>query len=240
MSAASLSQPCSEEYVTATRCISGLLKCQECFDTATFEQTFQTEVTNQFLSTFAFKNTDDPLFCDLASQRVCDYYAEFQSCCCEEETTLYRKCIYDEIALASGAPACTDTCESKIAMKEDTTDTSEGISIVLIAGIAGGVLFLGALIVVLLICRRRKRARGTLITADTKKSSKNLSSKKGQIDPSQSNKTLNVSDESSDGFHDDPYNPNLQKELVIENSDKIKKKKEKSKKVRSFLEYHPC
>jgi hypothetical protein len=100
---------------------------------------------------------------------VCDFYNNFQSCCCAEETTKYRQCLFDENAAMLGVVGCTDSCRGSDGNKAVQKDGGSGGSIItavvvvmVLAGFAGFFLY-----------RRRKQARDeTLPTVARKETSK--------------------------------------------------------------------
>ena len=138
--------PCSAEFRAAFICLNtqppSLCGCFGA-DVTTFEEDMQRTARENFLGAMAFAAPQDPAFCDVANDRVCQYYQTEQSCCCQAETELARRCfvenvVINEMPMPLSAP-CPNDCSPKL--KEDGGGGGSAgvvIAILLILMLLGG------------------------------------------------------------------------------------------------------
>ena len=86
--------PCVDKLRSANICVqTDTQACVSCFDSTTFQTALAQETSLEFSKAMASAMPTDPNFCDVANQKVCDYYISNQSCCCQEEIAVYRQCL---------------------------------------------------------------------------------------------------------------------------------------------------
>jgi hypothetical protein len=154
---------CTQEMNTAVTCLQQNIDECGCFvnGVVSFRDDFPRDIRKQFYSAQAWLPSTDLFFCEVANQRVCRNYETVQSCCCTEQTTSYKDCFINnvliyELPIPSG---CYSTCESTVELRPDvagggavevvyTNDSNKNstILVVVLAGVLGIVLIVGALI----------------------------------------------------------------------------------------------
>jgi hypothetical protein len=92
----------------------------------------------------------------------------FQNCCCEEQTSVYRKCLFDYVLvheLPLSEP-CEEICDKKVVVEEESKE--DGISVFLSGFLVAIVLFAAGVGFFLLRCRRKKKKTIATIITTTK------------------------------------------------------------------------
>lgn len=132
--------------------MAGLGEC-DCFDTTTFTTQFEEDIRSSFLSTQAFAAPIDPMYCNIANQRICQFSEMNHSCCCNAETELYRKCLVETVFPQELPPPVayeTSTCQH-VCPTMGSENQSKATMVGSIAGVL--VLVFGSV----LICYNRRR-----------------------------------------------------------------------------------
>ncbi len=128
----------------------------DCFDAATVATQFERDIRSIFLSTQAFVAPSDPVYCEIANERICQFSESNHFCCCQAETEHYRKCLVETVLPPELPPPVayeTTTCQHVcIAVQE------EGNSKVVTIGAATGAVTVLVAVFILIFFPRRRRA----------------------------------------------------------------------------------
>jgi hypothetical protein len=159
----SAAKPCQTELTEAFICtqVLGPSEC-DCFDATTFITLFEQQTREAYLSTQAFASPTDVNFCDWANDRVCGFYKQNQSCCCQAETENYRKCLVEKTfpqelptPIAYETASCQNSCTKNLGGSE--VSGSDGDSTLLVAAAVTVVISILVAVAVFFHCHRRRR-----------------------------------------------------------------------------------
>ena len=153
----SAAKPCQQQLQAAIVCLqfSNPGECG-CFDPDTFPVTFEEDTRTSYLSAQAFISPSSSEFCDISNQRVCDFYQANQSCCCQSETEIYRRCLFETILpLELPRPISFETSECQNICGSGDETMEGGSKVGIMAGVIAAVALVGSL-GAYLYCRRRR------------------------------------------------------------------------------------
>lgn len=208
---------CQTERISATRCIQlqGPSLC-DCFDASTFPTTFEADTRQNFLSTQAFASPTYSNFCGIAQDRVCRDFDENHSCCCQEETARFQKCIFETVLpLELPGPLALETanCERDCSLGNPTSGAepeANGLSLwvmiisLVVFAVAAAVCFFQRkrFMHALSNCRKlaSKSGKGQRRKSKKKHERSERSNQKNAIETNGTQATLNASKASSGEF----------------------------------------
>jgi hypothetical protein len=164
--------PCAELLRLANICVQvDPQACLSCFDPVTFQASLPQKTSLEFYKAMADAAPSDPTFCDAANEKVCEYYTSSQFCCCQEETTAYRQCLFNEVLVPSVgliSSQCSDTCLQEKGGGDSSGDSDGGAGV--IVGVIVALLILVGIFGSIYTLRNRDRDVPTRTTDEKKKS----------------------------------------------------------------------